>query len=337
MDNGSRFQGECSCRLRTESVARATDSFLIFKTMKALEHFKRVGDYHKLAGLPAPEHPLISLVDYSKVRYPDDVNKIRWKQDYYTIGLKRNVTQKFFYGQQQYDFDEGLMTFVAPKQVMSLGENPNLKVGKPSGFLLLVHPDFLWNTPLAGQIQNYDFFGYGVHESLFLSQKEEGQMVSILNHIQQEYRSNIDKFSQKIIVSQLELLLNYADRFYERQFITRTIANHEVVGRLESLLQAYFKDEHAAENGLPSVHWVADALHLSPNYLSGLLKSQTGQSTQQHIHDKLIEKAKEQLSSTTLSVSEIAYRLGFERHTSFTKLFKSKTEMTPLEFRKTFN
>lgn len=305
--------------------------------MNELLHFKKVGDYHKLANLPAPEHPLISLVDYSQVRYPDEIKSLRWKQEYYTIGLKRNVAHKFFYGQQEYDFDEGLMTFVAPKQVMSLGDNLNIRARKPSGYLLLVHPDFLWGTTLAKKVLHYEFFGYGVHESLFLSQKEEDQMVSILKNIQNEYQSNIDKFSQKIVVAQLELLLNYAERFYERQFITRTISNHEIVSRLESLLTDYFKDESLIEKGLPTVQWVADALHRSPNYLSSLLKSQTGQSTQQHIHDKLISKAKEQLSSTTLSVSEIAYSLGFERHTSFTKLFKSKTQMSPMEFRKAFN
>lgn len=305
--------------------------------MNELQHFKKVGDYHKLAHLPPPEHPLISLVDYSEVRYPDTIDKLRWTQEYYTIGLKRNVAHKFFYGQQEYDFDEGLMTFVAPKQVMSLADNPNIKTGSPSGYLLLVHPDFLWGTTLAKKIRQYDFFGYAVHESLFLSQKEEHQMGSILGNIRHEYQSTIDKFSQKIIVSQLELLLNYAERFYERQFITRSIANHEILGRLEALLQRYFEEESLIEKGLPTVQWVADSLHRSPNYLSSLLKSQTGQSTQQHIHNMLIDKAKEQLSTTSRTISEIAYDLGFERHTSFSKLFKSKTEMTPLEFRKAFN
>ncbi len=305
--------------------------------MNPLSHFKKIGDYHKLANLSAPEHPLISLVNYALVQYPATIEKLRWRQDYYTIGLKRNVAHKLFYGQQEYDFDEGLMTFVAPQQVMSLADNPNLKANKPSGYLLLVHPDFLWNSDLAKKMPYFEFFGYGVSESLFLSQKEEAQMVTILKNIQREFQSNIDKFSQKIIISQLELLLNYAERYYERQFITRNISNHEIVSRLELIVSAYFKEDRLIEEGLPTVQRVADGLNLSPNYLSSLLKSQTGQSTQQHIHNKLIEKAKEQLATTTLSVSEIAYSLGFEHHTSFTKLFKNKTEMTPLEFRKTFN
>ena len=305
--------------------------------MKDLKHFKKVSDYHTLANIKAPEHPLISLVDYSQVKYPSDINDLKWRQDYYTIGLKRNVAHKLFYGQQEYDFDQGLMTFVAPNQVMSLGSNPNIKNSKPSGWLLLIHPDFLWNSALAKQIKYYDFFGYAINEALFLSEKEERMMVNLLNTIQREYESNIDKFSQKIVISQLELLLNYAERFYERQFITRNISNHQIVSKLEEILLDYFKDESMIEKGLPTVLYVANCLHLSPNYLSSILKSLTGQSTQQHIHNKLIEKAKEQLSTTLLPVSQIAYSFGFEHPASFTKLFKNKTEMSPLEFRKAFN
>ncbi|WP_281990955.1 helix-turn-helix domain-containing protein [Aquimarina aggregata] len=305
--------------------------------MKELKHFKKISDYHNLASISAPEHPLISLIDYSKVKYPSDIDNLKWRQDYYTIGLKRNVAHKFFYGQQEYDFDQGLMTFVAPNQVMSLGSNPNIKNSKPSGWLLLVHPDFLWNSPFAKQIKHYDFFGYNINEALFLSEKEEVMITDLLNNIKREYESNIDKFSQKIVISQLELLLNYAERFYERQFITRKISNHQILNKLENVLSDYFKDENLIEKGLPTVLWTANRLNLSSNYLSSMLKSITGQSTQQHIHNKLIEEAKDQLSTTLLSVSQIAYNLGFEHPTSFTKLFKNKTEMSPLEFRKSFN
>ncbi len=305
--------------------------------MKNLKHFKKVGDYHKLANIPAPEHPLISLVNYSEVRYPENINTLKWKQDYYVIGLKRNIPYKLFYGQQEYDFDEGVMTFIAPNQIMSLGDNPNVNSGKPEGYLLLIHPDFLWNSSLATEIKRYEFFNYSVNESLFLSEKEEQMMLELLKNIQREYQANIDKFSQKIVISQIELLLNYAERFYERQFITRNISNHGILNQLEEILSNYFNNEDLIDKGLPTVTFVSEQLNLSPNYLSGMLKSLTGQSTQQHIHNKLIEKAKEQLSSSLLSVSEIAYGLGFERPASFSKLFKNKTEMTPLEFRKTFN
>lgn len=305
--------------------------------MNSIRHFKRVGDYHKLVNISAPEHPLISLVNYSDIQYPAEIANLKWKQDYYTIGLKRNVPHKFFYGQQEYDFDEGIMTFIAPGQIMSLGNNPNVKSKKPSGFLLLIHPDFLWNSSLASLIKNYQFFGYTVNEALFLSEKEEKMMLAILKNIEREYQSNIDKFSQKIIISQLELLLNYAERFYERQFITRKISNHKVLHQLEEVLNNYFSKESLINLGLPTVQMVSDELHLSSNYLSSVLKSLTGQSTQQHIHDRIIEKAKIQLSNTELSISEIAYSLGFEYPASFTKLFKSKTELSPLEFRNLYN
>ncbi|MEO1011321.1 MAG: helix-turn-helix transcriptional regulator [Bacteroidota bacterium] len=304
--------------------------------MSELKHFKKVGDYHKYVGIEAPEHPLISLLDYSRIQYPQTANGLKWRQDYYGIGLKRDIPYKLFYGQQEYDFDEGLMTFIAPNQVMSMAGNPNM-VHRPSGWLLLVHPDFLWNTPLAKQINNYGFFGYHVSEALFLSEKEERMIGDILLHIQREYKSNIDRFSQKIIISQLEVLLSYAERFYERQFITRKISSHQLLHHLEEVLATYFKDGNLIDRGLPTVQWVADRLHRSPNYLSGVLKSLTGQSTQQHIHNKLIDKAKEELSTSPQSVSEIAYNLGFEHPSSFNKLFKNKTEMSPLEFRKRFN
>lgn len=304
--------------------------------MKNIQQFKKINDYHKFANIKAPEHPLISLIDYSTINYPDDIEALKWKQEYYTIGLKRNIKYKFFYGQQEYDFDEGIMTFISNNQIMNLCSNPNITL-KPSGYLLLFHPDFLWKTNLGKKISEYQFFSYNVNEALFLSEKEEQMMIDILKKIEKEYQSNIDKFSQNIIVSQLELLLNYAERFYERQFITRKITNHQILGKLETLLKTLFNQENLIKNGLPTVQLISENLNLTPNYLSSLLKTHTGQSTQQHIHNKLIEIAKEQLASTAISISEIAYNLGFERPASFTKLFKSKTEMSPLTFRKTYN
>lgn len=305
--------------------------------MQELKRFKNISDYHKFANLSSPEHPLISLIDYSLINYSsNNQNNLKWIQDYYTIGLKRNVPYKFFYGQQQYDFDEGIMTFIAPNQVMSLTENPNIK-HNPTGWLLLIHPDFLWNSHLATKIKKYDFFEYSINEALFLSEKEEQIMIDILQNIQHEYQSNIDEFSQKIVISHIEVLLNYANRYYNRQFITRKISNHHIVNKLEVLLNNYFEQESLIDEGIPTVTWIASQLNFSPNYLSNLLKSITGQSTQNHIHNKVIEEAKKQLSSTQLSISEIAYHLGFEHVPSFSKLFKNKTAMSPLEFRKTFN
>ncbi|CAL2056801.1 helix-turn-helix domain-containing protein [Tenacibaculum sp. 190524A05c] len=304
--------------------------------MKELLHFKRISDYHKLANLKAPQHPLISLIDYTQIKYPENIKEIKWCQDYYTIGLKRNVAYKFFYGQQEYDFDEGVMTFIAPNQVMSLGENPNLNT-KPTGWLLLIHPDFLWNTDLAKKIKNYDFFGYSVSEALFLSEKEEHLIISLLENISSEYASNIDKFSQDIIISQLMTLLNYANRFYERQFITREKLNHRILNDFELVLINSLSDKELEEKGLPTVQKIAEKLSVTPNYLTGVLKHLTGQNTQQHIQNSIIKKAKEELTITNSSVSEIAYKLGFEYPSSFTKLFKSKTDMSPVVFRRKFN
>ena len=304
--------------------------------MKSMHYFKSLSEFHRYSNLPKPEHPLISLVDYSKVNYPTDSDKIKWVQDFYSIGLKRNVSEKFNYGQQEYDFDEGVFSFVAPQQTLTIEINQNIQVNA-SGWLLLIHPDFLWNTPLAKSIKNYDFFGYDVNEALFLSEKEENIIIELLKNIQREYQSNIDKFSQNIIISQIELLLNYAERYYERQFITRKITNHQILTRLEERLNHYFNNSAVLANGIPTVSLIANDLNLSPNYLSNTLKVISGQSTQQHIQNKLIEKAKKKLSTTNLTISEIAYELGFEYPTSFSKLFKNKTNSSPLEFRKSFN
>ena len=203
--------------------------------------------------------------------------------------------------------------------------------------MVYLHPDFLWNTLLASTIQRHDFWDYSLKETLFLSAKEEAAITTIIQAIEQEYQSAIDQFSKQIIISHVESLLNYADRFYHRQFITREKANHEVLERVEALLHAYFNRSDLAERGLPTVHYLADYLHLSPKYLSNLLRIVTGQNTQQHIHAQLIAKAKEKLSTTTRTVSEIAYELGFEHVPSFSKLFKTKTNLSPLEFRQSFN
>ncbi|QJD96656.1 AraC family transcriptional regulator [Mucilaginibacter robiniae] len=299
-------------------------------------HFRSLQDLHRYYGLPQPEHPLISVIDYSKVKYPEDVCELKWIQDFYILALKRNVQAKFNYGQQPYDFDSGVLSFFAPQQLLQVEINPDTQI-EPSGWLLLLHPDFLWNTPLAKTIKSYNFFQYKVNEALFLSEKEEKVITEILQRIEKEYQSNMDKFSQSLIINQLEYLLIYADRFYQRQFLTRKITNHQILAKLELLLNNYFADENLIIKGLPTVPFIASELNISPNYLSNLLKVLTGQSTQQFIHEKLIEKAKEKLSATSLSVSEIAYALGFEHSQSFSKLFKAKTHLTPIEFRAGLN
>jgi len=298
---------------------------------------KTISNLHRFNNISPPEHPLISLIDYGKINPTPSNNELKWTQEFYTISIKRNVAGKYRYGQQSYDFDEGLMTFFSPEQVISVQLIEQDAKSDPSGWILAVHPDFLFGTTLAVNIKKYKFLNYSVREALFLSEKEESIIKGILQNIKTEYQANLDQYSQQIIISQLELLLNYAERFYQRQFLTRKISNHQILGKLEELLEKYFNSDDLMDKGLPTVQEVAANLHLTSDYLSSMLKSLTGQSTQQHIHHKLIEKAKVKLSTTNLSISEIAYGLGFEHSQSFSKLFKAKTNQTPMEFRTSFN
>jgi AraC family transcriptional regulator, transcriptional activator of pobA len=291
-----------------------------------------ITEIHRLMGLDKPHHPLIGLIDLSGLKDQKDIGPVVF--DLYVVSMKRGCN-KLIYGQQKYDFDEGLMAFMSPGQILR-GEEGGVPA-KLEGWMLFIHPDFLWNTSLAPKIKQYEYFSYANNEALFLSGEEENLVNSIIDNIKREYKSNLDKFSQDVIIAQLELLFAYAQRFYERQFITRKITNSKVLERMEAVISKYFNEENLIEKGLPSVKFVADSLNISPKYLGSLLKQLTGQTTQQHIHEKLIEKAKEKLSTSELSVSEIAYELGFEHPQSFSKLFKSKTKQSPLDFRHSFN
>jgi AraC family transcriptional activator of pobA len=302
-----------------------------------LFRFRTITEYHRAAGLPKPAHPLVSLVHMEDLNRPLADGPFSVVYDFYSISMKRVKDVKFKYGQQAHDFDEGVLFFMSPGQVFGVEIEKGSIMHRPEGWMILIHPDFLWNTPLAKIIKQYEFFNYSVYEALYLSDKEEMMLTTIAQNIEQEYHANIDRFSQSVIIAQLELLLTYSERFYQRQFITRKIASHEILGKLEDLLNNYFNSGALAQKGLPSVTYIAESLNISPGYLSGLLKSLTGQNTQQHLHNKLIELAKEKLSTTQLSVSEIAYELGFEHLQSFSKLFKTKTNLSPMEFRHSFN
>ncbi|KAA2239102.1 helix-turn-helix transcriptional regulator [Chitinophaga agrisoli] len=294
---------------------------------------RSVSEFHRLLSLPEPRHPLVSVINLAEsIFLEDDV----WKgfvNRFYCVALKREVKGKIRYGQQHYDYNKGVLSFTAPNQVQYLDLN-NLECG--SGYLLIFHPDFLLAHPLASNINSYNFFSYAVNEALHLSAEEEDDLVTILNKIDKECL-HIDKYTQEIILSQIELLLNYSNRFYERQFITRKNYNHQLLAKFERLVDEYFDSSTTKQPELLTVQRVAELMSLSPNYLSDLLRMHTGQNTQQHIHQRLIEKAKEKLSTTNLSVSEIAYTLGFEHAQSFSTLFKKKTSLSPLEFRQAFN
>lgn len=302
-----------------------------------MRRFTTISEFHEFVQLPKPQHPLFSVVDVGTVPHRDTEEPASMVFDFYAISVKRMRNVHIKYGQHPFDFDEGILSFMAPNQVFSITVTDPAEVVEKSGWVIYVHPDFLWNTPLAKAIQQYDFWDYSLKETLFLSAREEATILDLIHAIEQEYLSSIDRFSKPIIISRLESLLHYADRFYHRQFLTREKANHEVLERLETLLQAYFSSPTLVERGLPTVQYVADCLHLSPKYLGNLLRVVTGQNTQQHIHNKLLAKAKEKLSTTTLTVSEIAYELGFEHVPSFSKLFKAKTHLSPQEFRASFS
>lgn len=294
---------------------------------------RSVSEFHRLLSLPEPRHPLVSVINLAEsVFLEDDV----WKgfvNRFYCVALKRDAKGKVRYGQQHYDYDKGVLSFTAPNQVQYL-DLQTAECG--AGYLLIFHPDFLLKHSLATTIHTYGFFSYAVNEALHLSAKEEDDLITILAKIDQEC-VHIDRHTQEIILSHIELLLNYSRRFYERQFITRKNNNHQLLIRFEQLVDNYFEHDNAAHQGLLTVQRIAGLMNLSPTYLSDLLRLHTGQNTQQHIHEKLIQKAKEKLSATSLSVSEIAYTLGFEHAQSFSTLFKKKTKMSPLVFRQTFN
>ncbi len=298
--------------------------------------FTTISKFHAFLQVPPPLHPLFSVVDVGTVPHRNDEDPSSMAFDFYSIAIKRMHNIYGQYGQHSFDFDEGVLSFMAPNQVFSLATTDPREAVEKSGWVVYIHPDFIWNTPLAKTVQHYDFWSYSLREALFLSAREEAAILDIIAAIRQEYASPIDRFSKPIIVAQLESLLQYADRFYHRQFVTREKANHEVLERVETLLHTYFDGGNLGEKGLPTVQYVADCLSLSPKYLTTLLRVATGQTTQQHIHTLLITKAKEKLSTTTLSVGEIAYALGFEHPPSFSRLFKAKTKLSPLEFRATF-
>jgi len=289
-----------------------------------------ISEFHRLLSLPEPRHPLVSVINLAESIFLEDEIWKGFVNRFYCVALKRDAKGKIRYGQQHYDYDKGVLSFTAPNQVQQL-DLQNTECG--SGYLLIFHPDFLLQHTLANSIHQYGFFDYAVNEALYLSAEEEDDLITILHKIDKECQ-HIDKHTQEIILTQIESLLKYSNRFYERQFLTRKNNNLALLTRFEQLIDDYFNSE---VQSLLTVHYIAAQMNLSPNYLSDLLRVHTGQNTQQHIHEKLIAKAKEKLSTTNLSVSEIAYAMGFEHAQSFSTLFKKKTNLSPLEFRQAFN
>lgn len=301
-------------------------------TAQTITKINTVKELHSFMGLASPSNPLITIIDHAATKNNKQTHNQKLLLNFYNISIKKSFTGILKYGKNHYDFDEGTMSFIAPNQIISTDSEEDRNT---EGWSLLFHPDLIRQYPLANAIKSYGFFSYSVNEALHLSDEEEKSIDAIVQNIQKEINARLDTFSQDIIVSNLELLLSYANRFYGRQFITRKMVTNDLLTNFEKNLERYFED--ASNMELPTVDKLAKDLQVSSSYLSDMLRSATGRNTQQHIHDKLIEKAKEILTTTNLTVSEIAYQLGFEYPQSFSKLFKSKTTLTPLAYRQSFN
>jgi AraC-like DNA-binding protein len=297
------------------------------------QKFNSISELRKALGFPKPVHPLVSLINYADIKTPADELPKALLLNFYKVSYKKSLTAKIKYGQSHYDFNEGGLSFVSPNQVIqSAGEDKDY-----SGYTLLFHPDFIRDYPLGAKIKTFGFFSYSANEALLLSDKEKQTVFSVFDNKKEELTSSMDDFSQDLVVSHIEVLFNYSNRFYKRQFSTRIDVNNDLLTRMEQILNNYFKEGQPLERGLPTVEYLGEQLHVSPRYLSDMLRSFTGRSAQQHIHDTLIDKAKEYLTSTNLSVSQIAYEIGFEHSQSFSKLFKKKTNLTPLQFKQSFH
>lgn len=292
--------------------------------------FNSLSQLHKAMGLSAPLHPLISIINYGEAQFDPADLEGGIILNFYKISFKTKFSGKLKYGQGFYDFEEGGMSFVAPGQLLRMQEEE----ANYDGMSLHIHPDLLRSYALNSQIKQYGFFSYSAAEALYLSEKEKTTILSIYQFIQDELNERIDKFSQDVIISQIELLLNYANRFYDRQFITRKAVNNDLLSKLENQLETYFIENKGVMKGLPSVNTIAESLNVTPRYLSDLLRNLIGLNTQQFIHEKVIEKAKEYLAKDEMTTAEIAFHLGFEHPQSFNKLFKSKTNLSPSDYKK---
>jgi AraC-like DNA-binding protein len=297
---------------------------------KNIIHSRSIAEIRAVFGLDRPRHPLITVLDTQQLAYGEETVGKRFSSDLYCIALK-DSSCGIDYGRNAYDFDDGVLIFTAPNQVITV-KRPQV-LNEVEGWMLYFHPDLIRNTTLGLKIDDYNFFNYEVHEALHLSENEQNTLNQIVQLIQDEIKERIDHHSQEVLVSNIELLLNYSKRFYERQFITRSASNSDIVSRVELLLKDYYSDNKLIDLGQPSIQYLADHCHLSPGYLSDLLSKETGRSAKDHINDFLVNKAKYLLLSSTDSISGIAYALGFNYPHYFGRLFKQKTGLTPQEFR----
>lgn len=297
-----------------------------------LIQLESITELHRRAALPGPHHPMITLIDASKL-LDMCASPVNYALGFYMIILVTKLDGRFRYGQGYYDFDEGSLLFASPNQILGEMENH----AEAECLALFIHPDFFQGYPLAAKIKQLGLFSYAASEALYLAENERSTMQSIFGILNDELKSRIDDFSQEVAIAQIELLLSYAKRFYKRQFLTRQVINKGLLQRFEGLLNQYFQDDKSVDTGMPTVQNLAEALNITPNYLSDMLRSLTGLNAQQHIHQRLIERSKDLLSTTSLTINEVAYKLGFDYPQSFSRLFKLKTKMSPAQFRAEFS
>ncbi len=296
--------------------------------MKEIVNIQTISELNKMLGHET-HNPLITILDFAKVKAP--LHECTMTTNFYAILAKDACHAELKYGRNRYDYQEETMIFLAPRQVIGIESVPTNTESKGLG--LFFHPDLLRGTSLAAAIKNYNFFSYEVNEALHLSSEERATIGDCIEKISKEIIRPIDKHSKRIIVSNIELLLGYCERFYDRQFITREILNHDTITKFESVLEQYFNDKMPSQQGLPTVKYFADKLHLSPNYMSDVIKRETGRSAQEHIQILIMERAKTALSLSSASVAEIAYSLGFEYPQYFSRQFKKRVGKTPNEYR----
>ncbi len=312
------------------------------KSNHSVKRFNTLADVMQASGFPPPQHPLIVLLNGVDKPLEGHAPPKSHVLNYYKIAFKPDAGGELIYGHTKFDFKEGGLFFVAPQQILSAIETDKQKETREQSILrpqitLLIDPDFLLHYPLAQKIHQYHFFSYATNEALHLSNKEKETILSLFRNIEEELENRIDEMSHNVIIAQIELLLNYAQRFYNRQFLTRKQNYPSIAERIDQLLEDYFNSDKVLSGGVPTVNYLAEQLHMSASYVSDLLRNLTGQNTQQIIHDKMIYRAKNKLSTTTLRVSEIAFELGFEQPQSFSRLFKLKTKQSPQQYRAQFN
>jgi len=299
--------------------------------MKKIIHINSISEVHDIFGFPKPKHPLVSVLPIDERMTKFDYGELSYTFSFYQISLKSGIKGTLSYGRNSYDFNEGTITFIKPNQLVKVENSEDYQGG--SGWTLIFHSDLIRKSELGRAIDKYSFFNYEVHEALHLSEDEKLSLTELVNKIEKEYQQNIDKHSQEIIIANIEMILKYCKRYYDRQFFTRTNLNQDILTKFERVIRDYYSLDEPIEAGILSVKYCAQKLSMSPNYFGDLIKNETGRSAKDHIQEFVIEKAKTKILGTNQSISEIAYSLGFEYPQGLNRLFKAKTGMSPKEYR----